>query len=129
MSRCRSPTFTCVNSGPIWLSRICGTPHKTHGRDCAMQINNIRSTPRLFKASASRFDNVSVETAAQLASLGSDISLLIAQDGTVVDIAYGDSTLASYNVEAWVGSKWRDTVTVESTEKVDSLLADKPKMP
>jgi transcriptional regulator PpsR len=89
-----------------------------------MQINNIRSTPRFFEASATHFDKVSVETAAQLASLGSDISLLISRDGTVVDIAYGDGTLAGYKVEAWVGSKWRDTVTVESTEKIDSLLAD-----
>ncbi|WP_051242782.1 transcriptional regulator PpsR [Stappia stellulata] len=89
-----------------------------------MQIKNIRSAPRLFKASAPRFDNVSVETAAQLASLGSDISLLIADDGTVVDIAYGDTTLAGYDVDAWVGRKWRDVVTVESMEKIDALLSD-----
>jgi len=89
-----------------------------------MQIKNLRPAPRTFKASKALFEHVGAATAADLAALGSDITLLVARDGTIRDVAYGDATLASYDIDTFVGRAWRDTVTPESVEKIDALLGD-----
>ncbi|WP_420391963.1 transcriptional regulator PpsR [Acuticoccus sp.] len=53
-----------------------------------------------------------------------DIALVVDSDGVVVDLAVNASELLKAPVLSWIGRAFDSTVTVESREKVDALLAD-----
>lgn len=59
---------------------------------------------------------------ARLLSAASDIALVIDAQGTICDIAASTETLP--HPDHWIGSKWVDTVTVESRVKIDELLKE-----
>ncbi|MCB1428035.1 MAG: transcriptional regulator PpsR, partial [Nitratireductor sp.] len=90
--------------------------------EVAMEKATSRSSRKLFENLAGLFDNFSGEVARQFASMGSDITIILNSDGTVGDIAYVDGTLEQFGLRNWVGRDWRDTVTVESTEKINTLM-------
>jgi len=62
--------------------------------------------------------------ASLLASIGSDITLVLTEDGTIFDLAFRNPDLVAWNCDHWVGKNWRDVVTVESVAKIDALIAD-----
>ena len=59
---------------------------------------------------------------ARLLSAAADITLILDSQGVISDISASTDTLA--HPESWIGSKWSDTVTVESRIKIDELLAE-----
>jgi transcriptional regulator PpsR len=52
-----------------------------------------------------------------------DVALVLDGDGTVLDVRAHDRELLKTARRAWLGKVWADTVTVESRDKVDELLA------
>jgi len=63
--------------------------------------------------------------AGQVVASSNDISLVIDQDGTVVDLAFGDSRMNIESAEEWLGQPWIETVTIESRSKIRGMLAVK----
>lgn len=56
--------------------------------------------------------------------MAADIALIVDQDGVICDIAFSNSDLDGRTFDQWIGRAWRETVTVESREKVAELLAE-----
>lgn len=83
---------------------------------------------RVLGHSAKLMEALGDEAASRLVSLGSDITLVISAEGVVDDVAYRDAKLAQYDIDNWVGKDWQDTVTIESVEKIDALLAESAKI-
>lgn len=83
---------------------------------------------RTFREPADLFAGLSPDAAALLTASGADIALVLAKDGTVLNLAYADKELEQFGVDDWQGKPWVDTVTVESREKIDALLADSNKV-
>ncbi|KAB0680341.1 transcriptional regulator PpsR [Aureimonas leprariae] len=69
------------------------------------------------------FAGLDAEAATALAMGNSDVAVVLSPSGHVLDVAFRDGALAAWAIEAWVGKPWRDTVTPESREKIDGLLA------
>ncbi len=65
--------------------------------------------------------------AALIASIGSDISLVVTDSGVIEDVAFRNPDLVGYNCDTWPGKRWREIVTVESVDKIDALMADSEK--
>ena len=63
---------------------------------------------------------------AAVALLGSvgDVALVIDSSGVIRDIAVANAELDAAGVRDWVGQRWSDVVTVDSTGKVADMLAD-----
>ena len=62
-----------------------------------------------------------------MATANSDLALVIARDSKILDVAYRDRSLKAWDVDDWVGKSWKDTVTVESRDKIDELLQESSK--
>lgn len=62
--------------------------------------------------------------AATLIAETSDLSLIIDKDGTIQDVALGSDDANLKPVLEWKGKPWIDTVTVESRQTIQMLLAD-----
>jgi len=77
-----------------------------------------------FRNPAATLGNLDTQMAADVIAAASDITLVIDADGVIVDLALGNDPAKGDDDWDWVGSKWIDTVTVESREKVEQLLAD-----
>ncbi|MBO6757541.1 MAG: transcriptional regulator PpsR [Roseibium sp.] len=77
-----------------------------------------------FQHSSGLFGNLAESEIGQLVSSGTDLSLVISENGTVIDVAYRHGSLKDYDPEAWIGKKWRDTVTAECREKIDTLISE-----
>lgn len=57
-----------------------------------------------------------------LVAEASDVSLLIDKEGVIQDVALGGHDSQLEVALSWVGSKWSDTVTTESRNKINLLL-------
>lgn len=80
-----------------------------------------RQTARKHKELLSDLD---AKTATRLIGSCSDLALLLDRDGVVLDLIVPDTGLAALAGVAWKGRAWVDTVTVESRDKIESLLRD-----
>lgn len=60
------------------------------------------------------------ETAANLAMAGGDVSIILDAKGKIVDASA--SVQGFPEIGEWIGSKWVDTVTVESRPKIEEML-------
>jgi transcriptional regulator PpsR len=88
-------------------------------------INRNAGEPhRVFRSDLPSLKRLLPEATAGLALAAADLSLIVAADDKVVDIAFHDASLVEHGVESWVGKRLQDTVTAESLSKVDSLLAE-----
>lgn len=67
---------------------------------------------------------LSARVAATLLAAAGDVTLVLDADGTVLDLAMSDRDLARFGVAGWAGRPWIDTVTPESREKVEEMLAE-----
>jgi len=56
----------------------------------------------------------------------SDLTLVVATDGTILDSAFSGGSVFEEIGKSWRGENWRETVTDETKIKVDSLLVDRP---
>jgi transcriptional regulator PpsR len=57
-----------------------------------------------------------------LAVAAGDVTLLLDEQGVVLDMAFGDSGLATSGLDQWIGKAWIDTVTIESRPKVTAMI-------
>jgi len=66
------------------------------------------------------------EAAATLIAAAADIAVILDEKGTVRDLAFNSEELpdALAGLAGWIGSRWTETVTVESRPKVEALVAE-----
>lgn len=64
------------------------------------------------------------ELAQAFVNLSSDIALVIGDDGVVQRVAQHPSTPMSREAESWVGRPWAETVTGDTRQKIEAMLAD-----
>jgi transcriptional regulator PpsR len=86
-----------------------------------------REVSRSFRSSDELFSGLGPDALGILATANSDVAVVIGRDSKVVDVAYRDKSLRAWDVEDWIGRPWRDTVTVESRDKIEELLEDSAK--
>ncbi len=82
---------------------------------------------REFDEPTAHFHDMDDTDIARLVMRGSDVSLIISEDGHIQDLAYRDHGFKDYKADHWIGQKFTDIVTMETVEKVDTLLADAKK--
>ena len=68
--------------------------------------------------------DIDAKTAARLIGSSSDIALVLDSGGLVLDVIVQDAALAALVGRGWKGRHWVDSVTVESREKIESLLRE-----
>ncbi|MFY7941742.1 MAG: transcriptional regulator PpsR, partial [Burkholderiaceae bacterium] len=61
-------------------------------------------------------------TLSQLLGVVSDLTLVMDPKGVIEDVSTGRDTLAVLGCQAWIGSRWLDTVTTESRIKIQEML-------
>ena len=65
------------------------------------------------------------EAATRLASLASDITVMVGRDGIIKDLSICNDNLSKDgDIASWIGRPWIDTVTIESRPKIEMLLKD-----
>ncbi|MFK7994701.1 MAG: transcriptional regulator PpsR [Granulosicoccus sp.] len=79
-----------------------------------------------FKAPVENLGTINGQTAASLLGAAADIALVIDKRGVIRDLSVSSEELAGKNTQKWIGSKWIDTVSIDSRQKVMDLLADDP---
>ncbi len=68
--------------------------------------------------------DIDAKSALRLVGSCSDMALILSRTGAVLEVLVQDSALAALVGTGWKGRPWVDTVTVESRDKVESLLRD-----
>jgi transcriptional regulator PpsR len=86
-----------------------------------------REVSRSFRSNDELFSGLGAEALGAMATANSDVTLVLRNDGTVIDVAYRDRALKAWDLEGWVGKPWKETVTVESRDKIDELLNESVK--
>ena len=61
-------------------------------------------------------------TLSQLLGVVSDLTLVMDAKGVIEDVSTGRDTLAVLGCQAWIGTRWLDTVTTESRIKIQEML-------
>ena len=61
-------------------------------------------------------------TLSQLLGVVSDLTLVMDPKGVIEDVSTGRDTLAVLGCQAWIGTRWLDTVTTESRIKIQEML-------
>jgi transcriptional regulator PpsR len=79
---------------------------------------------RSFRSQDDLFAGLGAEALAAIATANSDVVLVLDRSGRILDAAFRDSDLHGWDVDAWVGRPWSDTVTVESRDKIADLLQE-----
>lgn len=70
--------------------------------------------------------DVDAETATRLVTAAADVALIVDRKGIIRDVALEDDDLQHESFNAWVGTAWIDTVTVESRSKIQDLMKSRP---
>jgi transcriptional regulator PpsR len=81
---------------------------------------------KAFKSPARWFAGIDADAAALLIAAAADVAVILDDEGIVRDRAFQSEAFALEfaDSERWVGKPWRDTVTVESRNKIDEMLRD-----
>ncbi|MEM9172035.1 MAG: transcriptional regulator PpsR [Pseudomonadota bacterium] len=77
-----------------------------------------------FKSHQHALGELGEESVAEILGASQDVTLLLNQDGTIIDVAYGGDRPLNGLGDEWLGKPWRDTVTSECYEKIEKLLGD-----
>ena len=77
-----------------------------------------------FRSPDAMFGNLDASATAAVVAAAVDIAMVLGSDGTICDLACGNTDLLADGVEDWLGRKWSEIVTTESRQKVEALLAD-----
>ncbi len=83
-----------------------------------------RAAVKLFRAPKETLGDLDAEAAAAVIAAAADVALVIAEDGTIRDVAFGSEELAAEWQGRWVGRRWSDIVTPESRPKIEAMLAE-----
>ncbi len=89
-----------------------------------MDLEKNKVVFRQFGRAGEFISQLGHNAAALLASIGSDITLVLTPDGVIEDLAFRSPDLVAYGCDGWTGCKWRDVVTVESVDKIGMLLEE-----
>ncbi len=76
-----------------------------------------------FQSPLQSLGDLDTEGAAAAIAAAADVALVLDRDGVIRDVALGSADLDADAWSGWVGRPLSQTVTVESREKVDELLA------
>jgi transcriptional regulator PpsR len=76
-----------------------------------------------FKLARQTLSDLGPEAISALLCTAADVTLVLDDTGTILDMAFGDEALASELGDGWVGQRWIDTVTEDSHPKIRALLA------
>ncbi|MEM1377273.1 MAG: transcriptional regulator PpsR [Pseudomonadota bacterium] len=87
-----------------------------------MEQKIARGLHKPFASAASVFENLDANAVNALASMGADITLMLTEQGDIIDVAYTDETLDRYNPNDWIGRQWSAIVTPECHGKIEALL-------
>jgi transcriptional regulator PpsR len=81
---------------------------------------------KAFTSPARWFAGIDADAAALLIAAAADVAVILDDQGIVRDRAFQSEAFALEfaDSEHWVGKPWRDTVTVESRNKIDEMLRD-----
>jgi len=81
---------------------------------------------KAFTSPARWFAGIDADAAALLIAAAADVAVILDDQGIVRDRAFQSEAFALEfaDSERWVGKPWRDTVTVESRNKIDEMLRD-----
>ncbi len=79
---------------------------------------------RHFRRPSVWFDGIDPIAAAEIAAAGSDIALVISDNGSVEDLTYDDPSLKDYQPENWIGKHWETTVTAECVDKIRTMMSE-----
>jgi transcriptional regulator PpsR len=71
-----------------------------------------------------KLGSLSPELALMLASVTSDIALILDEEGVVSQVSCGDARNALGDAQQWMGRSWVDTVTSDTRQKAEALLRD-----
>ncbi|QLF68501.1 transcriptional regulator PpsR [Peteryoungia desertarenae] len=88
-------------------------------------LNGHSGTER-FKLVASLFQTLDLDTIGNLVGLGADIVMLVDDHDVVARIFFADRSLELYGLGSAVGKPLRSLVTMESAQKIDSMLSRDP---
>ena len=83
-----------------------------------------REVSRSFRSHDGVFTGLSADALAALATVNSDLSVILSAEGDVLDVAYRDPGIAAWAADDWIGRPWSETVTVESRDKIAELLTE-----
>lgn len=75
-----------------------------------------------FKLARQTLSDLNPDTISALLCTAADVTLVLDDTGTILDMAFGDEALANELGDAWVGQRWIDTVTEDSHPKIRALL-------
>jgi transcriptional regulator PpsR len=76
-----------------------------------------------FKTPERYMADLGSELTGQLLASSNDISLVVDESGTVLDVGFGDRSTLAEALGDLAGEDWLDSVTVESRPKIHDLLA------
>jgi transcriptional regulator PpsR len=81
---------------------------------------------KAFKSPARWFAGIDADAAALLIASAADVAVILDREGIIRDRAFQSEALALEfaDHDHWLGKAWRDTVTVESRNKIDEMLKD-----
>ena len=79
------------------------------------------SEHKSFADAAAQFGSIGADARAALAMNAGDVVLVLDEDGNITD---GSADLERMpDLPDWIGKSWRKTVTIESHDKIDAMLA------
>jgi transcriptional regulator PpsR len=81
---------------------------------------------KAFTSPAGWFAGLDADAAALLIAAAADVAVILDDAGIIRDRAFQSEALALEfaDCDHWIGKAWRDTVTVESRNKIDEMLRD-----
>ncbi len=85
--------------------------------------NNPGALARPFEKPMNSIGPISTESAATLIAKATDITLVMDDNGLILDMAIASADLARDLTDDWTGRSWESTVTVESRSKIKELLS------
>ncbi len=81
---------------------------------------------KAFRSPARWLAGIDADAAALLIAAAADIAVIVDHAGIVRDYAFQSEALALefFQHDQWLGKPWRDSVTLESRQKIDEMLRD-----
>ncbi|MGV8938216.1 MAG: transcriptional regulator PpsR [Allorhizobium sp.] len=84
---------------------------------------NGKSATQGFEVASVLLKSMDANSIGAIVGLGSDIVMLVEQNGNVASLHWSDPEIASYGLDKAVGKRLQDLVTIESVPKIDSMLS------
>ncbi len=75
-----------------------------------------------FKSPKRSIGDLDAKTAARLLAGVADLALVVDEEGTIRDVAFGPDVYDDIGCADWIGKPWRTLVTVESVVKIDEIM-------